>query len=90
MSDRLTFRQYVIKYDSTYPLLTSAGLRLFSSTKIILAASRGLHDLVNSRASPFFSCHFRSVAKGPPSHANPNVARESNVTHRSSVGLAYL
>ncbi len=38
----------------------------------------------------FFLRHFRSVVKGFPSRVNPNVARESYVTHRRSVGLAYL
>ncbi len=37
---------------------------------------------------PFY-CVIFSVANGFPSHMNPNITRESYVTQRSSVGLAY-
>ncbi len=83
--DLLAFNDILFKRTSTYPLLTSAGLRLFSFAKVILAALRGLYGLVDSRASPFSSCHFYSVVMGFPSRMNPNVTCESSIT-----GLAYL
>ncbi len=68
--DRLAFDDILFKQTSTYLLLTSAGLRLFSSAKVILAVSQGPYGLVDSRASPFFSRHFRSIAKGFPSRVS--------------------